>query len=333
MKYGVISYSSVNIGDEIQSVAALRFLPQVDAYVARERIDKFKSDEPTKLIMNAWWMHKPNHFPPSDAIDPLLISMHIQYRIRDRFMTKKTKEYLVKHGPVGCRDLSTKEYLDEHGVAAYFSGCLTLTLEPNPAIKKQDYIVTVDVPEEVVEEIRKRTKRPVYDVSRMLIPIFSPQERFKVAKIMLNLYQGAHCVVSPRLHVALPCLALKTPLMFLDIEKQRTKRFDGFLEMLNKVTPDDFLKNKDAYDFDNPPKNPEKHLEMKAELIKRCEAFTGYNNPNSVIDVVDALPELVRLLHTNKKNRRRMLYFVGMSNLVKAFFRRLLGKQKHDLID
>ena len=72
-KYGVIKYSSINIGDEVQSVAAMRFLPQIDYYVQRERIDQFKSDsgEKVKLIMNAWWMWDYAHFPPSKDIEPL----------------------------------------------------------------------------------------------------------------------------------------------------------------------------------------------------------------------------------------------------------------------
>ena len=78
--FGLIKYTSFNIGDEIQSLAASRFLPNIDYYINRERTDKFKSDqeEKVKVIMNAWWMWQSKHFPPSEDIDPLLISMHIQ---------------------------------------------------------------------------------------------------------------------------------------------------------------------------------------------------------------------------------------------------------------
>lgn len=40
--YGVLSYSSVNIGDEIQSIAAMRFLPKVEEYVYRDLINTFE---------------------------------------------------------------------------------------------------------------------------------------------------------------------------------------------------------------------------------------------------------------------------------------------------
>ncbi len=43
--YGILKYSSQNIGDEIQSVAAMRFLPKIDYYCHRERLDQFHLHE------------------------------------------------------------------------------------------------------------------------------------------------------------------------------------------------------------------------------------------------------------------------------------------------
>ena len=153
--YGLLKYSSINIGDEIQSIAALRFLPSIDKLVHRESISKYRADKKTKLIMNAWWMWRPNFFPPSKDIEPLLISMYINTDIRNKFLQDKTKKYLIENGPVGCRDKFTAEYLNNNGIPAYFSGCLTLTLQRNPKLKRKDYILTVDLPEIIVNEIKK----------------------------------------------------------------------------------------------------------------------------------------------------------------------------------
>lgn len=108
MKYGALKFNSTNIGDEIQSIAAQRFLPQVDYYIFRDHLNKFSSDEKVKLIMNSWYTWKPRNFPPSECIDPLLISMFINPDCREKILTKDTIAYLKKYGPVGCRDLSTK---------------------------------------------------------------------------------------------------------------------------------------------------------------------------------------------------------------------------------
>ena len=129
-KYGVIKYSSINIGDEVQSVAAMRFLPRIDYYVQRERIDQFKpnSGEKVKLIMNAWWMWDYVHFPPAPEIDPLFVSFHLREKIRkkftDKFMTEEVIKYFKDHGPIGCRDITTAKYLQEFGLMHIFLGVL-----------------------------------------------------------------------------------------------------------------------------------------------------------------------------------------------------------------
>lgn len=334
--YGLLRYSSINIGDEIQSIAASRFLPRVDRYIRRERISKYKSSKKTKLIMNAWWMWNQRFFPPSEDIEPLLISMYIRAAIRDTFLTDKTKKYLIEHGPVGCRDKSTEKYLQENGIPAYFSGCLTLTLEKNPEIKKRDFILTVDIPEYIQNEIRKRTSRPVYNISRMLFPICSGFDRFRLANAMLNLYQSAHCVVSRRLHVAMPSLAFETPFLLLDTNDNTVlndPRFEGVIELCNYYKEIDFIYNKDLYDFDNPPPNPPHYRKIKEDLIKRCSEFTGYNNPESLlIKEPEPLITILQLLEYKYKNVKRALWWAEPKDLILTFIKKVFFKMdKHDL--
>ena len=44
-------------------------------------------------------------------------------------LTEKGIAYLKKHAPIGCRDKFTVQILNEKGIDAYFTGCLTLTLD------------------------------------------------------------------------------------------------------------------------------------------------------------------------------------------------------------
>lgn len=64
MKHALYKATATNIGEEIQSVAAKRFLPSVDYYIVKEQLGKFCSKEKTKLIMNAWYMERTENFPP-----------------------------------------------------------------------------------------------------------------------------------------------------------------------------------------------------------------------------------------------------------------------------
>ena len=133
MKNALLSYSSPlgmewanNIGDYIQGLAANQFM-HTDTYLDRECLDEF-SGETTKVIMNGWFMYDPKRFPPSEKINPLFVSFHIRPSIAERLLTANVISYLKRYEPIGCRDLSTLRILESHGVRAYFSACLTLTL-------------------------------------------------------------------------------------------------------------------------------------------------------------------------------------------------------------
>ncbi len=335
-KFGVLKFSSYNIGDEIQSVAAMQFLPQVDYYIHREDIDKFRSEgDKVKLIMNAWWMWRPDHFPPSKDIEPLLISMHISETIRNRFLENGVKEYLIQNGPVGCRDLGTLQYLQENNVPAYFSGCLTLTLQGNKEMKqnRKDYILCIDTPVEIVEEVRRRTNRPVYDLTNMFTVSLSSTQRIELAKIVLSLYHNAHCVITSRLHVSLPCLAFDTPVLFLSLKNMNKGRFGGLSSLLHESSDEEFIRNKEIYNVDNPPANPQKYCELRDNLIQRCSDFTGYYSPHSIFeDDFEPLIMLIKLLKYDRDNIKRTLWFAERDDLLDILYAKQIKRtSKHDL--
>ena len=133
MKFGlVLNKGTDNIGDDIQSYAAMRFLPSVDYVIDREGMDTFESNgERVKAIMNGWYMYNKSNWPPSESIDPLWVSVHISkndyFGIGERFLDGLGGEYLKYYAPIGARDVSTLELLRKKGIPAYLSGCLTLT--------------------------------------------------------------------------------------------------------------------------------------------------------------------------------------------------------------
>ena len=289
-KYGLFSYDTNNIGDEIQSIAARRFLPRVDFYINRDFIDGTKAlnAKKTKVIMNGWYMSPSQvdnkiHWPPQTRdIDPLLISMHIDAlnKTTDVFATDESKRYLTKFGPVGCRDIATYNFLESIDVPAYFSGCLTLTLLPDKNVKKRDWILAVDVPDEVYEKIKSTTQKPVFRLDAARAKDFSNSEKFCIAEIWLFLYQTASCVVTQRLHTILPCLALGTPVIAL--KGRDPQRYSGLIELANTYSIDDFLKK--TPDLDNPIANPTKHCMIAKDLATRCAEYTGFDSKKSYLN-------------------------------------------------
>ena len=66
--------SGVNIGDYVQALASSQFLPHIDGFIDRDEDLKDYAGEPCKVIMNGWYMHLPQNWPPSDLIDPLFLA-------------------------------------------------------------------------------------------------------------------------------------------------------------------------------------------------------------------------------------------------------------------
>lgn len=283
MQYGLFSYETENIGDEIQSIAARRFLPAVNTYVDRDYVGQWEPQDDTKIIMNGWFMHPPYAWPPkSESIHPLLVSMYVDQadsRVGEAFFSPESVAYLNSHGPVGARDMSTLEFLRKHGVKSYFSGCMTLTLQADPTIEKQDYILAVDLPQAVVEMLRQKTKRPVIESSPYFDANMSREDRFQLAEYFLFLYQSAHAVVTTRLHAMLPSLALGTPVfLIMDHLKYDSRRYAGLDDLVNKATDVDYLNDYSLFDVDTPQANPDRYLSIREKLIADVSAFTGYNN-------------------------------------------------------
>ena len=95
MKYGLISYDyTTNLGNEIQSIAARRFLPQIDYYIEHEKLDQFTGDN-VKMIMNGWFVDCPTAWPPSDSINPLLVSMHFTTTTKNKKRVRRTLFYSI----------------------------------------------------------------------------------------------------------------------------------------------------------------------------------------------------------------------------------------------
>ena len=320
----------VNIGDHIQSCAAEQFLPSIDFYVERDGLNN-NSYGVAKIIMNGWFTDAPHNWPPNPNLKPLFVSFHLQPKSAEIILSKKENvDYLKAHSPIGCRDYKTLEILQSHNIESYFSFCLTTTLdEKYKSNTKTDNIYLVDPlygydigmlkkinPIELIRKfpIKKLGKIKDYLKPKSSLKEFVPEkiiqkaitlnhyvsadntneDLYKVAKGFLKKYAQAKLVITSRIHCALPCLALGTPVLFvmeglLD-EKLHMSRFRGILDHINILTTQPkqdfnslFGKEMNIYhpneiDWDNPPKNPESYKQLSQDLKKRCRDFILEDN-------------------------------------------------------
>lgn len=221
-------------------------------------------------------MCDPEQWPPADPIIPLLVSIHISpdRPVTNAWFHPASRDYLRRFGPVGARDTDTLAMLREHDIPAYFSGCLTLTLKRNGQAAREDYVCAVDVGQQVLIHLRRHTDRPVIPVTHWVPPYLESKDTYVLAEMLLDLYQRAHCVVTSRLHVALPCLALQTPVLLLH-ETDDSSRFSGLNELIRHCLARDYLDGSYQFDLDNPGENRQEYLAFREGLVERCCAFIG----------------------------------------------------------
>lgn len=295
MKYGIIVHKkTANFGDDIQSYAVARHLPRVDYVLDREHLDSFGEEcsEPVAVVMAAWWLWEKWNWPPAENIIPLMTSMHINNDtiwqgaspVTDEWTRGVGGEYLEAHGPLGARDLFSLEFFRERGFDTYFSGCVTLTL---PRQKKTDeagsYICLVDVDRQVEDKVRQLVQGTDLKIVKRSHSCKNSdieddwEARFRKVEEYLTLYQNARCVITRRLHVSLPCLAMEVPVLaIVDVrERGNVNRWDAYSKWVHHTTKKEFLDGTYVYDVCNPPENSTDYLKTRNELIDRIHKFVA----------------------------------------------------------
>ena len=357
MKFGLLTYDyTINLGNEIQSIAARRFLPKIDYNIEHHKIHEFSEDKNVKTIMNAWYLNCPDAWPPSENIDPLLISMHFASHpmTQEAVVKKESKEYFKDYGPVGCRDQYTADFLNENGIEAYFSGCLTLTLDSgnkyNFDDEKEEYILlNCDRSDKLISYLKDKTDKKIISLNQDYAPSFKKawpgkipkslynhtsywnfEEKFFLAENMLRLYENATCIITDRLHCALPSLALKTPVLVFNT-RAKQDRFNGLNELLLISNLKEYQNDFSIFDVNDPPENSDKYLEIRKSLIKKCKNFTGHINEScySVKSCNELLNTNVELFSNQANDTRK--YIVDVLNMADKYEKEI--SDKNNLID
>jgi tetratricopeptide (TPR) repeat protein len=280
-----LTYRTTNLGDDVQSLAALNLTGRVKAFIERDRLDE--PGPSGKIVLNGWWGHHRSFpiatrdlsiaWPPRADLDPLMLSLHLDPLRAALYLTREGIAYLKEHEPIGCRDRWTERLLQRCGVVAYFSGCLTLTL-PRYEGPRTHRVLLVDLPDRVVPHISQaiarhckyKQKVMTHDIVRSTL---DPVRRLNAANLMLQHYARSAFVATTRLHVALPCLAVGTPVLFL-ARDAHDPRFDGLSALVNMVPLADAMEDGRLLDPARWPVRTE-HLALRQSLTDAVRAFMG----------------------------------------------------------
>lgn len=319
MKYGLLTYKEnkkkFNIGDYIQSLAAKQFLPQVDYYINRENLANY-TGETVKMIMNGWFTHNVHNWIPNEKIIPLFVSFHINNTAAPIMLNENGITYLKKHAPIGCRDMYTVNLLKTKDIESYFTGCLTLTLDTYKAPDNQRngiYIVDPlysypswekifmnyksilrNIANGNILALNKKNKHlkkflseeilneAIYINHELPNNTYTDEQKFIIADSLLKKYAKAKLVITSRIHCALPCLALNTPVIYINGFDSfvDTCRFDGILDLFNRIDIDSKT-GKFTTNFDleekitkkTQVKNVDKYNGLSSLLKEKCNLF------------------------------------------------------------
>lgn len=294
MKYKLLvpfTTDQTNIGDYIQALASSKFLPHIDGFIDRDNLSSYNEEE-CCAIMNAWYMDKPENWPPSELITPLFIAVHFNSGVICQMINDRGGQYLKHHEPIGCRDLFTRDQLQKKGIDAYFSGCMTLTLGSSYTTdKRSDKVYIVDPLVGAHWNCKEflsvllfgilnfisviKIYHRFYDRHNPLIKLlrvakfckeyskyFSMDiltnaeylshkhdsidqihkthiDKLHDAESIVEKYASARLVITSRIHCALPCLGMQTPVVFIDnanSEENSNCRFGGLKELFNVLS-------------------------------------------------------------------------------------------------
>ena len=173
----------------------------------------------TWMVAFGWHMHPlfdlRYDFPYNPRIRPLFISFHVN---RLDLLSDEAIAYLRSHGPIGCRDWNTVHLLLSAGVDAFFSGCLTTTVDAlfpprETAYAGKGAIGVIDLPASAAGKGpgKVRTFSHQSDAYRYM----SATEGVRAADAALGAYQrDLDRAITGRLHAYLPLTSLGVPVEF-----------------------------------------------------------------------------------------------------------------------
>ena len=226
-KIGLIWAPTTNMGDDFQTIACYTTLKKMidfdPIYINRESLNNYNGEK-IYVIMNGWYLHNINNFPPSDKIIPLFISFYCECEN----LIKNNIDYFKEYEPIGCRDYHTKKLFDIYNIQSYCSGCITLCLNlsditsTNITNITKDNVIFNDLYGETlyIKKINDKTINSIEQNNKNetiikktneiinLIDIDDVNKRLQYAKeLIIELYKGKKIYTS-RLHTFLTLYAI-----------------------------------------------------------------------------------------------------------------------------
>jgi hypothetical protein len=203
-----LALRTTNVGDDIQIECANRVF-NVNSYVDRDDFSSWKEDMIIPFI--GWYGYDDFIEPPKAQC--FLFSLHFAAFVRRKILSNAKFLNWFKHTaknqefPVYARDIDTRDWIRGLGIDCEFGGCITSTLPTYDGERKG--VIAVDVPYNIPGTQHQSMSNVIKN-----LPHLGALGRLKAAQEVLDKIQKAELVHTNRLHIALPCRAMGTPVKF-----------------------------------------------------------------------------------------------------------------------
>ena len=208
---------STNLGDDIQSIAVERLLPNVVRRFDRDTLAYAHSIVPLSIVMNGWFSHHPETcLPHSTNLYPIFWGFHITdwNSSWEYFSRREVVDYLKRYEPIGCRDPYTADRLSRLGIKTFVSYCLTLTLPRREKEPENGKIFVVDAYQ--IPLPKELEVKATYYTHTSRFKYRGALKRWHARHLLHIYYSDASLVVTSRLHCLLPCIAMGIPVIFFN---------------------------------------------------------------------------------------------------------------------
>ena len=182
--------------------------------------------EGTWALTFGWFMHhmfgQGFALPYHENVRPIILSFHVRF---PEILTPEAVDYLRRYAPVGCRDWQTVSLLRSVGVPAFFSGCMTTTVDTvfrRDGDDTRDSTVYVDSPQTGEGLSRTQVQMEVRHLSFV--------DNLRLGREWVTDYHLVYDkVVTSRLHCFLPARSVGSKVTFLP-KNRSDNRFGGLID-------------------------------------------------------------------------------------------------------
>jgi lipopolysaccharide biosynthesis glycosyltransferase len=180
----------------------------------------------TWYIAFGWHLHAnilgAHGLPYHPHLRPIFVSFHLNRR---DMLSDDAVEYLRRYGPIGCRDWYTVDLLTYLGVPAFFTGCLTTTVDAY----FENHVVDENLPAGFVDARPQGGGELVRQGYREMRGR-SLAENLRAALATLDDYRTRFSTITTgRLHCYLPATSIGIPTIFVP-KRTFDVRFEGLTD-------------------------------------------------------------------------------------------------------